>query len=300
MSNRLSAKIVSTLTLVLIYYFAYAQVKYPDHSYASTIHQKVGFTNFRVEYERPMQRGRPIFGGLVPYGKPWKTGAGFHNRISFDTDIVVEGTQIKKGTYHLVTIPDPKGWKIILTTDSLIFEKNKPYEEDKEVMRINRNPERAARHYEAFTIDLDIVNNDAVFVFSWDYTSVRFQANTGTTRLLMTQIRKLMANNTATGEDYARAAEFISLNINGLNNTAQDTLILLAKKAITLEKDEGMEGWMLAVKANLYKSIGDLKKLEAITKERIAHIKGHPSDDTDKEIQRIQEEFERYKKAWAY
>jgi len=297
--NMLSAKILSTLTLVLIYCFAYAQVEYPNLSYASTIHQKAGFTNFRVDYERPMQRGRPIFGGLVPYGKPWKTGGGFHNRISFDTDILVEGTHIKKGTYHLVTIPDPKEWKIILTTDNLVFEKNKPYEKGKEVMRISRKPERAPRHYEAFTIDIDIVNNDAVFVFSWDYTSVRFQVSTGTTRLLMTQIRKLMASNTAAGEDYARAAEFIAFNINGLNNTAQDTLMLLTKKAIALQKDEQMEGWMLEVKANLYQSTGNLKKLEAITKERIANLKRHPSDDTDKEVQRIEEEFERYKKALA-
>jgi len=109
-----------------------------------------------------------------------------------------------------------------------------------------------------------------------------------------------MASNTATGEDCARAAEFIAFNINGLNNTAQDTLMLLTKKAIALAKDDQMEGWMLEVKANLYQSTGNLKKLEAITKERIAHIKRHPSDDTDKEVQRIEEEFERYQKALAY
>lgn len=292
-------KIFSTFTLILICSFSFAQTEYPDLSYASTIHQKVGFTNFRVDYERPMQRGRPIFGALVPYGKPWKTGAGFHNRISFDRDILVEGIQIKKGTYHVVTIPDPKEWKIILTTDTLVFEQNKPYEEDKEVMRINRKPEKAGRHYEAFTIDIDIVNNDAVFVFSWDYTSVRFQANTGTTSLMMTQIRNLLASNTATGEDYARAAEFMAFNINGLNNTAQDTVILLIKKAIKLAKDDRMEGWMLNVEADLYKSTGNLKNFEAITKERIAYIKRHQSDDTEQEIQRIQQEFERYKKASA-
>lgn len=56
---------------------------------------------------------------------------------------------------------------------------------------------------------------------------------------------------------------------------------------------------MLAVKANLYLCVGDMKKFEAITKERVAHLKRHPADDADKEIQRIQEEFERYKKAGA-
>jgi hypothetical protein len=294
-----SKKILSIFILLLIHCFASAQIEYPDLSYASTIHQKVGFTNFRIDYERPMQRGRPIFGGLVPYSKPWKTGGGFHNRISFDTDIVIEGKTVKKGTYHLVTIPDPKSWKIIFTTDSLVFAKNKPYEEDKEVMRISRTPEKSARHYEAFTIDIDIVNNNAVFTFTWDHTTVGFQAETGTTKGVMNQIRNLMASNTATGEDYARAAEFIAFNIKGLNRTAQDTIMLLAEKAVTLEKEKDMEGWMLAMKATLYQSNGDLKKYEAITKERIARMRQNPADDTAREIKRIQEEFERYKKAMA-
>lgn len=295
-----STKFISTLTLVLIYCLANAQIQYPDLSYAATTHQKVGLTNFRVDYERPMQRGRPIFGGLIPYGKPWKSGAGYHSRISFDKDILVDGIQIKKGTYHLVTIPDPKAWKIILTTDSLVFERNKPYEEDKEVMRITGKPEKAGRHYEAFTIEIDIVDNDAVFVFSWDNTSVHFTANTGTTKHVMTQIRKLMTSNTATGEEYAEAAEFMAFNINGLPHNAKDTVILLTKKAIALEKDEPLEGWMLAVQANLYKSTGDLKKLEAITKERIAYIKRHHPDDAAKDIQWIEEEFQRYKKVGSY
>jgi len=290
----LSAKNISTLVLVFTSLLASAQVDFPDLSYASTIQQKVGFTNFTVSYERPMQRGRFIFGALVPYGKPWKTGGGFHNTISFDTDIVVDGKPIKKGTYHIVTIPGPDEWKIMLTTDTEVFERNKPYEQDKEVMRISRKPERAARHYEALTIDIDIVNNDAEFVISWDYTSVRFRANTGTTNRAMTQIRKLIASPTATANDYGMAVEFMAFNINGLNRAAQDTVLLLTRKAV--EKDKGIEGWMLSVQANLYKSTGDMKKFEAITKERIAHLKRSASEDGALEMQRIQEEFDRYKK----
>ena len=290
-------KILSAFGLVFICGVASAQIEYPNLSYVSAIEQKVGFTNFRVDYERPMQRGRPIFGALVPFGKPWKTGGGYHNRISFDRDIKVDGKQIKKGTYHIVTIPDAKEWKIILTTDTLVFERNKPYEIDKEVMRISRKPEKAERHYEALTIDIDIVNNNALFTFSWDHTSVGFEANTGTTNLMMSQIRKLMAANTGTGEDYAMAAEFVAFNINSLRSTAQDTVLLLTKKAI--EKDKQLEGWMLGVKADLYKSTNDLKKFEAITNERIAHIKRHPSEDSEKEIKWIQDEFDRYKNAWG-
>ena len=91
--------------------FSQSAIKYPDQSFGSEIRQRVGNTTFIVNYDRPEQRGRIIFGGLVPYGKVWKTGAGFHNRISFDKAVTVEGRLVKEGTYHLVTIPGERSWK---------------------------------------------------------------------------------------------------------------------------------------------------------------------------------------------
>ena len=35
----------------------------------------VGGKKVTVEYSRPSKKGRQIFGGLVPYGQPWRTGA---------------------------------------------------------------------------------------------------------------------------------------------------------------------------------------------------------------------------------
>jgi hypothetical protein len=240
-----------------------------------------------------MQRGRHIFGALVPYGKIWKTGGGFHNRIAFNTDIVVNGKTIPKGEYHIVTIPDPNTWKVILTTDTLVFEQNKPYEVDTEVMRIDVKPERSARHYETFTIDIDIVNNDAEFVFSWDYTSVRFRAETQTTKRVMQQIRKLTMEENASAEQLAQAAEFMAFNITGLPKNAQDTVLLLVNKVTTMQPDTKL--WMLRVQADLYKNTGEIEKFRVVTDQMIAELRRQPSADSDVEIARIQAEYDRYK-----
>jgi hypothetical protein len=254
---------------------AKAQIQFPDLSYAGEIHQKIGFTNFTVAYERPMQRGRVIFGGLVPFGKPWKTGAGFANTISFDRDVFVQGKKIEKGSYLLITIPDPKVWKIMLSRDTIAFSKNKPYEQEKEVMRIDAVPEISKRHYEALTIDVDVVNNDALFTISWDHTSVSFTIQTGTTEEVMEQIRTMMQKWNGTPEQYSDAARFIAFNPGGMKPTAKDTALILVNKALELDP----KSWMYHTKRAIYFFSNDIKGYDAVTREWIDYLKKHPSDD---------------------
>jgi hypothetical protein len=285
-------KVLLQVLLLFVVANASAQ-RYPDLSYASTIIQKVGFTTFTVNYERPSQRGRIIFGGLVPYGRPWKTGAGFHNRIAFDTDIFIDGKRVPKGEYHLVTFPDPETWTIVLTTDSLVFAKNKPYEPDKEVMRIQSKRETTLRHYEAFTIEIDIVDNNAVFVFSWDNTSVRFTALTGTNEKVMSDIRQMLrAGSSVTATEYGEAADFIAFNVRGLPTGARDTALLLISKTLTLKTEEWMEPWMLRVKADLYKHTREWDKFAEASRERIAYYRKKGTDPD--EITRIEKELVLY------
>jgi hypothetical protein len=259
---------------------AEAQIQFPDLSYGGTIHQKVGFTNFTVAYERPMQRGRVIFGGLVPFGKPWKTGAGFANTISFDRDVFVQGKRIEKGSYLLITIPDPKVWKIMLSTDTIAFSKNKPYEPQKEVMRIDAVPEISKRHYEALTIDIDIVNNDALFTISWDHTSVSFTIQTGTTQQVMEQIRTMMQRWNGTPEQYSDAARFIAFNPGGMKSNARDTALILVNKALELDP----KSWMYHTKRAIYFFSNDIKGYDAVTREWIDFLKKHPSGNDPNEI----------------
>ncbi|MGR3811091.1 DUF2911 domain-containing protein [Jiulongibacter sp. NS-SX5] len=71
--------------------------------------------NVSVTYSAPSKKGREIFGGLVPYGKIWRTGANNATELTLEKDGKVGGVDVKAGTYSLFTIPQEDGnWTVIL------------------------------------------------------------------------------------------------------------------------------------------------------------------------------------------
>lgn len=74
----------------------------------------VGTGKLRVEYGRPFAKGRKIFGGLVPWGKVWRTGANAATTLVTDVDVTLGGVVVPKGTYTLYTLPGEKEWKLIV------------------------------------------------------------------------------------------------------------------------------------------------------------------------------------------
>ena len=51
-----------------------AQVETPQPSPKATLTQRVGLTDVTISYSRPSVKGRAIWGELVPWDKPWRTG----------------------------------------------------------------------------------------------------------------------------------------------------------------------------------------------------------------------------------
>jgi hypothetical protein len=69
----------------------------------------------RLDYGQPHLRGRAMHtDSLVPYDKPWRTGANAATRLTTDVDLVLGGTALAKGTYVLFTLPSRSGWKLII------------------------------------------------------------------------------------------------------------------------------------------------------------------------------------------
>jgi hypothetical protein len=82
----------------------------PRPSPGASVKQTVGTTDLTVNYSRPGVKGRVIWGGLVPYDKPWRTGANEATQFVCTDDVEVEGQKLVAGTYAVVTIPTPKTW----------------------------------------------------------------------------------------------------------------------------------------------------------------------------------------------
>ena len=65
---------------------------------------EAGDLKISVFYNRPFKKGRVIFGGLVPYGKTWRTGANEATVFETDKAITVQGKKLPAGKYGLFTI----------------------------------------------------------------------------------------------------------------------------------------------------------------------------------------------------
>ncbi|MEM6726848.1 MAG: DUF2911 domain-containing protein, partial [Bacteroidota bacterium] len=95
-----------------------AQITTPQPSPFSKVEQKVGLVDVSVEYSRPSKKDREIFGGLVPYGEKWRTGANKNTIIEFSGDVTVQGEALKAGKYAIYTIPDKVSWTFMFYTDT--------------------------------------------------------------------------------------------------------------------------------------------------------------------------------------
>lgn len=69
-----------------------------------------------VQYSQPSKKEREIFGGLVPYGEVWRTGANEPTTFSTNKNLLIEGQELPEGTYSLWTIPERESWTVIFSS----------------------------------------------------------------------------------------------------------------------------------------------------------------------------------------
>src|SRR4029077_11538015 len=91
------------------------KIEFPGASQHPVVKQRDQFTDVEVDYSRPNKNDREIFGGLVPYGKLWRTGANAVTKIKFSHAVTLGGKEIPAGEYALFTIPTANEWTIILS-----------------------------------------------------------------------------------------------------------------------------------------------------------------------------------------
>jgi len=132
----------------------------PSFSPMGKIQQEVGNTTIEVEYERPQARGRKTYGGLVPWGKVWRTGAGYCTKLRFSEPVRVGKQSVPAGRYALLTIPGKEEWMVMLNTDTTLYSGHK-HDPEKDIARFRVRPTTTSRHYEALTFDIDLEGENA-------------------------------------------------------------------------------------------------------------------------------------------
>ena len=122
----------------------------------------------KVDYCQPYKKGRKIFGGLVPYGQVWRTGANEATVIDFDQNVIVAGQPLDKGQYSLWTIPSQNGWITIFNSETGQWGTN--YDQTKDVLRVPVVSQKHSPMSEQFYITFRPAANGVDMVLAWEET----------------------------------------------------------------------------------------------------------------------------------
>lgn len=141
-------------------------------SQRAAVMQRVGFTDITITYNRPVARGRTLFGGVVNWGRVWNPGADSATTIRFSRDVTVDGHALAAGGYTLWMIPrQDTAWTVIFSRRVDIFHTPYPGEEH-DAVRLAVRPEPGS-HMEVLAYYFPIVAADsAVLRMHWGETVV--------------------------------------------------------------------------------------------------------------------------------
>ena len=120
-----------------------APAQEPKPSPAATATGKIGAAIVTVNYSSPAVKGRPIWGGLVPYGQVWRAGANEATTVEFSKAVVVEGKALPAGKYGFFVLPTDKQWTIIFNKVPNQWGAFK-YDQKQDALRVTVTPRKAA------------------------------------------------------------------------------------------------------------------------------------------------------------
>ena len=234
-----------TFAFLFIVGTSYAQIQTPAASPSATVEQTVGLTDITVEYSRPGVKDRVIFAddGLVPFGKIWRTGANAATKITFSTDVKVNGAALKAGSYAILTIPTAESWTVnFYAFDAPGFG---GYVEKEPTASVSAETMELSWKLENFTISIHNLKSDgADLMIAWDTTGVGLEISIDTDSAVMASIESAMAG--PSNNDYYRAASYYyeadkdldkALNwINKATNVDQPRYWQVRTKALILAK----------------------------------------------------------------
>ncbi len=142
-------------------------------SQSGSVWQQVANTEITVTYDRPVARGRELFGGIVPFGEIWNPGANDATAIAFSRDVTINGNALPAGKYSLWAIPDPNRWTIVFSRAADVYHTPYPGEEH-DAIRFMATPSFGA-HMETLAFYFaEVEKKDAELRLHWGETYVPF------------------------------------------------------------------------------------------------------------------------------
>ena len=124
-----------------------------------TISKVIDGNRVTVTYGRPYTKDpktgepRTIWGGLVPYGQVWRTGADEATTLVTQKPIMLGGTQIPAGAYTLFTVPAADGGKLVINKQ--LGQWGLQYDEKQDLARVDLKREPLDPPVHEFTMAVE-------------------------------------------------------------------------------------------------------------------------------------------------
>ncbi|MBA3673968.1 MAG: DUF2911 domain-containing protein [Chitinophagaceae bacterium] len=129
--------------------------------------------SIKINYHSPGVRKRIIWGGLVPNGEVWVTGAHDATTLELAKALVIGGKKIAAGKYAFFTIPGKNEWTVIINKNwkqHLATE----YDEKEDVVRIKVKPKKNVHTERLQYFIQPIKGNNAKIAMAWEKLKIEF------------------------------------------------------------------------------------------------------------------------------
>ena len=174
--------------------FAQSAMETPAASPKAKAEQRVGITDFSIEYSSPAVKGRTIWGDLVPLDTLWRTGANMATKLTASRDFSLGGKLVPAGSYSLFTIPGKASWTVILNSKAELSGTT-GYDEKNDVARITVTPQALAPPRERMTfIFSDATDGGVNLDLEWEKMRVRIPITVDTKAQVAASIDKTLGD----------------------------------------------------------------------------------------------------------
>jgi hypothetical protein len=128
-----------------------------------------GGKTVKTDYSSPRMKGRKIYGGLVPYGQVWRTGANEATTFVTDANLSVGGTTVPAGSYTIFTVPGENKWSLVISKGTGEWGTDYPGE-GKDLARIDMKVSKLPSPVENFTISYAKSGSGCTMQLDWEST----------------------------------------------------------------------------------------------------------------------------------
>ena len=167
---------VGIFVLILVIGFIYLNYRNRTLSPPGEVNFSENGLNIDVQYSRPSAKGRLIFGtleegALLPNGEYWRLGANEATEITFNRNVLFNGSEIAAGTYKMYAVPGSDDFEISLNSELGNWGYSEP-DYSLDVLKTNVPVEKGA-HVEQFTIRFEQSGSNVLVVIEWSDVKVK-------------------------------------------------------------------------------------------------------------------------------